>query len=56
MIKIEYKDDKYYVNGEEVVDELQFDIRTRKALHNFKKAISDGLKVQSRIYTSKENK
>ena len=53
-IRIEYKNDKYFINGKEVVDELEFEIKTRLALAKFKVSIEEGMKVQSRIYTDKD--
>ena len=54
MIRIERKkvgrEWKYFVNNKEITDELKIPIEQRKLLKDFKKAISEGLLIKSKIY------
>ena len=52
MIRISKKQDKYFIDGKEVTDELEFPIKQRLMLLDFKSDIEEKkIKIKSRIYT-----
>jgi len=46
-MKISVKDKKYYINGKEVRDPLEFTIQERRFLKYFKQKLKEGLKITS---------
>ena len=52
MYRIAKIDENYYINGKLVTDDLQYKIKVRLALADFKKDIEENkIKIRSRIYT-----
>ena len=46
-MKLEVKNDIYYINGKEVRDPLEFTIKERRFLKYFKQKLKEGLKITS---------
>ena len=47
MISIETKNGKFYINGKEVFDPLEFTREEQKVLKQFKKSLKRGIRIKS---------